>query len=250
VGVGEASLSPAAYSMVADAFPKARLTTALSIYQTGAKIGAAAAFTLGGLAIGFVESRGDVAWPLLGRAAPWHVVMLLLGAPGCCWPCCLSPSASRPALNAKAVGHRDAFIRFLKQHAMLMFLLTFGCTFIRRLHQQPDLLGAHVIERHYGWKAIQYGPALGAISIAGAIALVIKGGIVDWLFGRGMKDAHIRFYTWLLAAMIPVAWGMFFVPSPVAFLLLYGLLQTTAMIFMVFLSATMVLIAPPQIRGS
>ena len=40
VGVGEAALSPAAYSMIADFFPKEKLGRALGVYQAGAFVGA------------------------------------------------------------------------------------------------------------------------------------------------------------------------------------------------------------------
>ncbi len=51
VGVGEASLSPSAYSLIFDMFPKRLRATALSIYQGGIYLGAALGFALGGLII-------------------------------------------------------------------------------------------------------------------------------------------------------------------------------------------------------
>ena len=51
VGVGEASLSPSAYSLIFDMFPKRLRATALSIYQGGIYLGAAIGFALGGFII-------------------------------------------------------------------------------------------------------------------------------------------------------------------------------------------------------
>ena len=48
VGIGEASASPAAYSMIADYFPKERRATALSIYSSGLYIGGGIALPVGG----------------------------------------------------------------------------------------------------------------------------------------------------------------------------------------------------------
>ena len=56
VGVGEAALTPAAYSMIADYFPKERLGRALAVYQSGAFLGAALAFILGGAVIAAVTA--------------------------------------------------------------------------------------------------------------------------------------------------------------------------------------------------
>ena len=49
VGIGEASASPAAYSMISDSFPKERRATALSIYSSGLYIGGALSLPIGGL---------------------------------------------------------------------------------------------------------------------------------------------------------------------------------------------------------
>src|SRR6188768_3108472 len=59
VGIGEASASPAAYSMIADYFPKEKRATALSIYSSGLYIGGALSLPIGG----FVISRWTAAWP-------------------------------------------------------------------------------------------------------------------------------------------------------------------------------------------
>ena len=48
VGVGEATLSPAAYSMIADYFPKSTLARALSVYMVGVTLGSGFAYMLGG----------------------------------------------------------------------------------------------------------------------------------------------------------------------------------------------------------
>ena len=51
VGVGEATLSPAAYSMIADSFTPDRLGRALSVYTLGAFAGMGLAFVIGGVAM-------------------------------------------------------------------------------------------------------------------------------------------------------------------------------------------------------
>src|ERR1035441_7025919 len=55
VGVGEATLSPAAYSYLSDSFDRFRLPRAMSVYGLGLFIGAGWALILGGGVIGAVE---------------------------------------------------------------------------------------------------------------------------------------------------------------------------------------------------
>jgi MFS family permease len=82
VGVGEASASPAAYSMISDSFPKERRATALSIYSSGLYIGGALSLPVGG----FVLSRWNAAWPKAADAplglVGWQAAFLAVGLPG------------------------------------------------------------------------------------------------------------------------------------------------------------------------
>jgi MFS family permease len=82
VGIGEASASPAAYSMISDNFPKERRATALSIYSSGLYIGGALSLPIGGL----VLSRWNAAFPDPAAAplglAGWQAAFLAVGVPG------------------------------------------------------------------------------------------------------------------------------------------------------------------------
>jgi MFS family permease len=82
VGIGEASASPAAYSMISDSFPKERRATALSIYSSGLYIGGALSLPIGG----FVVSRWTTAYPDPATAplglAGWQAAFLAVGVPG------------------------------------------------------------------------------------------------------------------------------------------------------------------------
>src|SRR5262245_9002593 len=70
VGVGEAALSPAAYSLISDYFPPQRRATAISVYSMGIYIGSGLAFVLGGVVVGFVSTHGAWQLPLIGATRP------------------------------------------------------------------------------------------------------------------------------------------------------------------------------------
>lgn len=80
VGIGEASATPAAYSLLSDCFPAARRATVLALYSTGIYIGTGLGLGIGGVIVG----RWDAAWqgmPPLGLKG-WQVAFLLAGLPG------------------------------------------------------------------------------------------------------------------------------------------------------------------------
>jgi MFS family permease len=82
VGIGEASASPAAYSMISDYFPKEKRGTALSIYSAGLYIGGGLSLPIGGM----VSSRWNLAFPNPADAPlglhGWQAAFLAVGIPG------------------------------------------------------------------------------------------------------------------------------------------------------------------------
>ena len=81
VGVGEATASPCAYSIISDYFPKQQRATALAIYSSGLYLGGGLSLFLGGM----VKERWDGAFPIgtapLGLVG-WQVSFLAVGIPG------------------------------------------------------------------------------------------------------------------------------------------------------------------------
>jgi MFS family permease len=82
VGVGEASLSPSAYSMLSDYFPREKRGRALSMYGTGIFLGSGLAFLLGGKVVAYTMMAESFSLPLLGELRPWQMAFMLVALPG------------------------------------------------------------------------------------------------------------------------------------------------------------------------
>jgi MFS family permease len=82
VGIGEATLSPAAPSLIAETFPPHKRGLALGIYQSAASIGVGFALIAGGLVAKAVAAAPPVSIPGFAVLEPWRVVFLVLSAPG------------------------------------------------------------------------------------------------------------------------------------------------------------------------
>lgn len=85
VGAGEASATPAAYSLLSDYFPRERRATVLALYSGGIYLGTGLGLFLGG----WIVDRWDAAFP--GGGAPfglplalkgWQAAFLVVGLPG------------------------------------------------------------------------------------------------------------------------------------------------------------------------
>ena len=82
VGVGEASLSPAAYSLISDYFPKDRLGVAISVYYMGVFLGTSVSLLVTGMVVDAVAHTPVITVPLLGTMASWRITFLFVGVPG------------------------------------------------------------------------------------------------------------------------------------------------------------------------
>ncbi|MGC2331661.1 MAG: MFS transporter [Candidatus Acidiferrales bacterium] len=82
VGVGEATLSPAAFSLISDYFPKERLGLAISVYTMGIFIGSGVALIVGGVVVDAVMRMPALHLPVLGVVATWRLTFLFVGLPG------------------------------------------------------------------------------------------------------------------------------------------------------------------------
>lgn len=82
VGIGEASLIPAAYSIVADCFTAARRGRAMSLLVAAASLGGALSNLVGGLLLKMVAGGTHVVVPVLGDIVVWRFVFLVFGSFG------------------------------------------------------------------------------------------------------------------------------------------------------------------------
>ncbi|AEG48300.1 major facilitator superfamily MFS_1 [Sphingobium chlorophenolicum L-1] len=253
VGIGEAALLPAAYSLIADAFPPHLLTRATSTFQTAGKVGSATAFALGGVTIAFAAAHSGIHIPFHGPAQPWQLVMMMVGVPGILLALLLftfPDPGRRRTPGASADGEQKGLIKaFVHQNWKLLTLMLVGTSALAMCGYSMTNWVPAYIERHFGWKPVQYGFALSLMNIVSAVSLVVNGWIVDRLFAGGMKDAHLRFYGWLILGFLPVIAYMFFATNPYVFLACYCMAQFITVPFMVYVSSVMGLIAPATIRS-
>ncbi|MCB2078269.1 MAG: MFS transporter [Novosphingobium sp.] len=250
VGIGEAALLPAAYSLIGDAFPPNKVTVATSVFQSAGKTGSAAAFGLGGIAIAFAQTLDHVAWPLVGEASYWQITFWLVGIPGfaLAFLALTFPEPARRGTSQEGPqpGEIGAFFR---KHGRLAMLVAFAFTCLAMIGYSLTSWVPSYMDRHFGWQPARYGVALSMMNILGAVALIACGRIVDRLFTRGMRDAHLRFYTWTILTLSPAILFAFLATNPYVFLACYALIQIITVPFIVYGSAIIALLAPSHLRG-
>jgi MFS family permease len=80
VGIGEATASPCAYSLISDYFPKEKRASALAVYSSGLYIGGGVSLFLGG----WIAERWNLAFPGGGPLGlvGWQAAFMAVGLPG------------------------------------------------------------------------------------------------------------------------------------------------------------------------
>ena len=82
VGVGEATLTPVAHSVIGDVMPKKQLPLAISVFQGGAILGTGLAFIFGGYVVSLVRHAAPIDIPIIGTIFAWQFSFFLVACPG------------------------------------------------------------------------------------------------------------------------------------------------------------------------
>jgi MFS family permease len=194
VGIGEAALSPPAYSLLADYFPKDRLATALSVYSAGIYLGGGLAMVIGGLVIKLVSGPETWTLPIVGAVHPWQTVFLVVGLPGLLIAL-LFLTVREPARRGatKATLPLSATIRYVMENRRSFGGQQFGVAFISLAAYSASAWMPTVFVRVFGWPLPKVGLVYGSmIMIFGTLGIVAGGRYADRMMRRGHADAKLR----------------------------------------------------------
>ena len=213
VGVGEASLSSSAYSLLCDYFPPHRLPLAISTYFVAATLGAAIGLTAGGWLSQWATSAGPVWLPLLGTLTPWRLCMVAVGLPGLLVALLvltireparrgrLTPGADAPkSLPLRDIGRfvRDRRGFFVTHHVGFSLLAIYAYGLF--------IWGPTLLSRSYGLSTGRAGIVFGlAALVGGLVGAYASGGWAQILMRRGQHDAPMRLAAWATALLAPLA---------------------------------------------
>ena len=252
VGVGEAALSPAAYSMIADYFPPSKRATAISVYSMGIYIGSGIAFLLGGLIVEFVTAQGAVTLPVLGETRPWQVVFYVLGASGLLFSFAfrLIKEPKRSGAGTAAVVPIKEVVAYLKLNRRTVLSHNIGFAMIAFCSYGTAAWIPTYFVRVHGWSIGQVGLVFGLIvMIFGSLGIVTGGRLSDRWTAQGRSDAPMR--VGLVAAICVIPFGAGYMLSPSSLVAGLFLVPATFFISMPFGVAPTAIqdIMPNRLRG-
>lgn len=121
VGIGEATASPTAYSLISDYFPKRQRATALAIYSSGLYIGGGVSLFIGALIVQAWNNAYPNGGPL--NLVGWQAAFLAVGIPGilvALWVSSLREPVRGAMDGLAATSHESPFRAFFSDLSMIV----------------------------------------------------------------------------------------------------------------------------------
>ena len=233
VGVGEATLSPAAYSMIADYFPLEKRGRAISVFSMGVFAGSGLALIIGGAAIDATGGLAGTPIPYLGTFESWQLAFFAVGAPGLLLAAVIMTvrEPARREVSDEGVGVPETLAFFRRKGpALATMLIAFGANGLINF----GLAGwaPTFFIRVFGYTAGEIGAVYGAL-------LMFCGSAGVWV-GGWLADRLVRRFGKGSALIVMRASALLMIPS----LVLFGL-STTPTVALVALGFTCFVLGLP-----
>ncbi|MEA3003202.1 MAG: hypothetical protein QOH81_1990 [Sphingomonadales bacterium] len=214
VGVGEAVLAPAAYSIIADSVPQAVRGRALAVYYVALAIGSGASLFLGGLILGALPHEGAIVAGM--RLAPWQLSFIAAGAPGLLLALLmlLVREPARRETEGVAAASIGDFLRYLRAHAATFARLLTYPAVIAAVGYGMLAWAPALFQRKYGLPISKVGVTLGLLVALGGLAgTLLSGFLSDRWVAAGKPAARLRVTIVAWAIILPAATGWPLMPD-------------------------------------
>lgn len=217
VGIGESCLSPAAYSLIADYFPKSRRGMAISLYSSGIYVGAGMAYIVGGFIIQLTSHAQEFVLPILGHMRAWQLTFFLVGIPGLIIVALMSTVKEPYRREVLDLGTGSdgnaadmsigATLFFFKSYWRVYSTLLLGFAMEATLSYGYFAWIPSMYIRSFGWNAGEIGYTFGLIVIVlGTSGIVSAGVLSDWRLRKGETDNFLKLS--IFAAICAMVFGI------------------------------------------
>jgi len=258
VGVGEATLSPAAFSLLSDSFSKRTLARALSVFTLGVTIGSGIAYMVGGQVVALTQKMGVIHIPVVGEIEAWQATFFIVGIPGLLIATLvlLLREPPRRGVMKAADGAPQTqpsigeVLAYFASRRRAIFTHVLGVSIFIMAVYSMNIWGPEYLVRTFDYTRPQAGLTFGAIiMVTGAAGLLSGGFLADRWYQAGKLDAYSRVILYSALCMLPCAVLLAFARTPLEGCICLG----AAVYFSAFQGGVsggvMQLMTPNQMRG-
>lgn len=204
VGVGEATLIPAGYSLLSDYFRPGRVATATSIVTGSSFLGSGLALVLGGIMIDALPKAEFVSLAFIGDVRSWQLAFGFASIPTFAvllmFVFVREPARRGTAVTTAAATPREA-LAYLGTDKALWISLYVGMSLLSAFQFGLTAWIPTFFMRTYGWTTTEAGQMYGTMFVVvGTMGTLSGGWICDRLFDRIGRRAFVM--TPLLASLV------------------------------------------------
>lgn len=198
VGIGEATLSPTAYSLISDYFEKQRRALAISFYSIGYPIGGGLALILGGVLLERFTRTGPADLGIFGTLEPWQMVFVAVGLPGIIVAALVATIKEPPRSETGGLGLAGGIpirqvLAYIRERWRLYGMLIGVTALSGLLAIGTSLWYPTFLIRTYGMSPGEVGLYYGTLMlVCGTIGTIGGGWFSGILIRRGRTDANLR----------------------------------------------------------
>ena len=233
VGVGEATLGPAALSLLSDYFPPRMRATVQSVYASGIAIGGGLAFFLGGT---------------IGQLYGWRWAFYMLGFPGLLLAVLVFFLREEPRGKTDSVEYTSSDWKVLFRSPKLRYLYLGYALFGLASNNLGIWVPTFFVRVHH-MSILMIGTAAGILSIVIGIPAMILGGYYSDRFSRLFTGGRMAFTAYAALASIPLWLALLFTNNIAMLVAVNIVLYALALMWVGPATADVSDIAGPNLRG-
>ncbi|MFP5245944.1 MAG: spinster family MFS transporter, partial [Thermoanaerobaculia bacterium] len=234
VGVGEATLGPAALSLLSDYFPPRMRATVQSIYSSGIAIGGGLAFFLGG-------------W--IGQTMGWRWAFYLLGFPGLVLAVLVFLLREQPRGRTETTPAPAANNWRMLLTSKPLLCLYAGYALIALASNNLGIWVPTFFVRVHGFSLLTIGTAAGILSILVGMPAMILGGYFSDRFSRAFGGGRMAFTALAALISVPLWFALLFVSNVALLIAVNVVLYALAILWVGPATADVTDVAGPNLRG-
>jgi MFS family permease len=195
VAVGEASVTPAGFSLLSDLFPPHKLGRPLGAFMMSAPVGQGLGLIGGGAVLQWLTTSDFLASGPMSNMEPWQAAFLVVGAPGLLlvpFFFLMREPTRRGAGSAEALPIREV-IKIVVERRRALIPMFAGFCMVSLVSYAFFVWTPATLQRTYHWNPGQVGLAFGLIVlIFGTGGAFFGGWMTDKLTKRGHLDAPLK----------------------------------------------------------
>ena len=260
VGVGEATLSPSALSIISDYFPKEKRGTAMGFFNMGVSVGSGIALILGGQIVAYFADFPPIILPLVGQIYEWQALFIFIGIPGLLVALLMStikePSrkgkmtlVNESGSSSEEISIKDT-IRFIYQRkeAYGWLFLSMACSVLIGYAFLSWLPTMYIRSYNIGIPTITLWLGI-AFLIGGPFGATMSGWLGDKLYKKYNNSSHVMLFAYSMIILTVAAVLVPLMPSYQTATLMFIPQIVTAAGQTALAPVAMINITPNQLRG-